>query len=124
MNIVISTKSEKPIYEQVYEQIASEILSGAICEGFLLPSIRGISRELGISVITVKKAYELLEQGGFIDTMAGKGSFVRRPHGGIADKKYKVASDRLDKDLTYYKNLGITEDELISLIREKYTKHS
>ena len=76
MNIFIDTKSGLPIYDQIYSQIKSQIISGALSEDQLLPSIRNLAKDLGISVITTRRAYDELEREGFIYTVAGKGSFV------------------------------------------------
>lgn len=76
MDIIISNAGGTPIYEQIATQIKSQILSGALSAGNALPSIRTLARELRISVITTKRAYEELERDGFIETVAGKGSFV------------------------------------------------
>ena len=76
MNIILSNSSPKPIYEQITTQIKSAILSGELTEGQALPSMRLLARDLRISVITTKRAYEDLERDGFIETVAGKGSFV------------------------------------------------
>lgn len=76
MTINISNTSGRPIYEQITTQIKSQIASGALAPGDALPSIRLLAKELRISVITTKRAYEDLERDGFIETVAGKGSFV------------------------------------------------
>ena len=76
MNIFIDNKSGLPIYDQIYSQIKSQIISGALREDQLLPSIRNLAKDLGISVITTRRAYDELEREGFIYTVAGKGSFV------------------------------------------------
>ena len=76
MEIYISNSSPKPIYEQITDQIKAAIISGALREGDPLPSIRFLAKELRISVITTKRAYEELEQAGFINTVPGKGCFV------------------------------------------------
>ena len=76
MYIFIDNKTEAPIYEQIYEQIKSQIISGELCEDEALPSIRNLAKDLRISVITTKRAYDELEAGGFIYTVAGKGCFV------------------------------------------------
>ena len=76
MNIFIDNKSGKPIYEQIYSQIKDQIISGDLCEDEALPSIRNLAKDLRISVITTKRAYEDLEHEGFIYTVAGKGCFV------------------------------------------------
>ncbi len=76
MDIIISNASGQPIYEQIAAQIKDQILSGALTAGDALPSMRVLAKELRISVITTKRAYEELERDGFIETVTGKGSFV------------------------------------------------
>lgn len=76
MKIILSNKSELPIYTQIKEQIKEQIMSGAVAEGTTLPSIRQLAKELKISVITTTKAYSGLEEEGFIATRQGKGSIV------------------------------------------------
>ena len=76
MTVLIDNKSGVPIYDQIYTQIKSQIISGALREDELLPSIRSLAKDLRISFITTKRAYEELERDGFICTVAGKGSFV------------------------------------------------
>lgn len=76
MNILIDNRSNVPIYEQIYTQLRQQILSGELAEESALPSIRGLAKDLRISVITTKRAYEELEQDGFIYTVPGKGCFV------------------------------------------------
>ncbi len=78
MNIIISNSSRQPIYDQITSQIKSMILAGEMKEGDALPSMRFLAKELRISVITTKRAYEELERDGFISTVPGKGSFVAR----------------------------------------------
>jgi GntR family transcriptional regulator len=76
MDIIISNSSGQPIYEQICRQIKGAVASGKLKPGEPLPSIRNLARDLRISVITTKRAYEELERDGFICTVAGKGSFV------------------------------------------------
>ena len=76
MYILIDNKSGTPIYDQIVAQIKRQILDGSLAEDEALPSIRSLAKDLRISVITTKRAYEELEQEGFIDTMPGKGSYV------------------------------------------------
>ena len=76
MNILIDNKNGTPIYEQIYTQIREQILSGALREDELLPSIRGLAKDLRISFITTKRAYEELEKDGFLYTLPGKGCYV------------------------------------------------
>ncbi len=76
MNIIISNAYNRPIYEQIYEQIKNQIVAGELQEGELLPSIRQLAKDLRISVITTKRAYDELEKEGFVYTVAGKGCYV------------------------------------------------
>lgn len=76
MNLFIDNKSTAPIYEQIYAQIKSQILSGSLKEDEALPSIRNLAKDLRISVITTRRAYDELEKDGFIYTIAAKGCFV------------------------------------------------
>lgn len=76
MDILIDNKSGAPIYEQIYSQIKSQIISGALNENDMLPSIRGLAKDLRISFITTKRAYEELEKEGFIYTIQAKGCYV------------------------------------------------
>lgn len=77
MDIIISNSSGVPIYEQIEEQIKSQIMSGDLVEGDALPSMRILAKDLKISIITTKRAYEDLERDGFIESVTGKGSFVK-----------------------------------------------
>ncbi len=77
MDIIISNSSGVPIYEQIEEQIKSQIMTGELAEGDALPSMRVLAKELKISIITTKRAYEDLERDGFIESVTGKGSFVK-----------------------------------------------
>mgnify|MGYP003298108446 CR=1 FL=1 len=77
MNFIINTKSMIPIYEQIMDIFKSEIINGNLKDGDALPSVRGLANDLKISALTVKKAYDQLEEEGFIATVHGKGSFVK-----------------------------------------------
>ncbi len=76
LDIIISNSNNQPIYDQIYSQIKNHIISGKLKEGDALPSIRGLAKDLRISVITTKRAYDELEREGFIYTVAAKGCFV------------------------------------------------
>lgn len=76
MDIILSNSSGKPIYEQIADQVREQILSGALSAGDALPSMRVLAKELRISVITTKRAYEELERDGFLENVPGKGCFV------------------------------------------------
>ena len=76
MDIILSNSSGKPIYEQIADQVKEQIMAGALSAGDALPSMRVLAKELRISVITTKRAYEELERDGFLDNVPGKGCFV------------------------------------------------
>ncbi|MBQ9327323.1 MAG: GntR family transcriptional regulator [Solobacterium sp.] len=76
MNLFIDNRSQEPIYSQIYSSLRSQIISGALKANEALPSIRSLAKDLRISVITTKRAYEELEKDGYIYTIAGKGCFV------------------------------------------------
>ena len=88
MELYISNSSGEPIYEQLRRQLREKILAGELAEGQALPSIRLLAKELRISVITTKRAYEELARDGYIETVAGKGSFVARPDTGRIRREY------------------------------------
>ena len=121
MNIVISPTSEDPIYRQIYDQISSQIIRGELPSEFCLPPIRTVAKELRISVITIKRAWEELEHDGFIYTMAGKGCFVAPlPEEKLTDKRNALASEKMLKDIEYYKSLGLSLDEVQELLKKKF----
>ncbi len=121
MNIVISNTSEKPIYQQIFEQISSQIIKGELQTDSSLPPIRTVAKELRISVITVKKAWEELEHMGFIYSMVGRGCFVAPLHrDAIDEKRDAMVLEKLAKDIEYYKALGLKKGELIDLVDKHY----
>lgn len=95
MDIVISNSSGVPIYEQIEEQIKSQIMSGELMEGDVLPSMRVLAKELKISIITTKRAYEDLERDGFIESITGKGSFVKGINSDIVKENMMFAIEEL-----------------------------
>lgn len=123
MYLVVNSKSEKPIYEQLYEQISGQILNGDLPTDFCLPSIRTVALELGISVITVKKAYEVLETNGFIYTIAGKGCFVKSHKRPLGEIRLQLAAEKMQTDFPFYRNLNITKEEMYDLINQLYGKN-
>ena len=123
MDIVISNTSGKPIYQQIFEQLLAQIVKGELAGGECLPPIRTVAKELRISVITVKKAWEELENKGFIYTMAGKGCFVA-PHRNteLSGKRDELVEKKLSEDMEYYKAMGLSLEELTELIARHYGK--
>lgn len=117
MTIVIQNTSELPIYEQIAQQIKQQILSGTLHEGDALPSIRALAKELRISVITTKRAYEELERDGFLYTVAGKGSFVAAQNLSLIKEEYlKRIEEHLQEvvDLSAICELSI--DDIITML--------
>ena len=113
MDIVISNASGKPIYEQITGQIKGMILSGVLLEGDALPSMRLLAKELRISVITTKRAYEELEREGFIETVMGKGSFVAgRNMELIREEQLRLAEGYLAQAMEVARQGGIQRAEL------------
>lgn len=95
MDIIISNSSGVPIYEQIEEQIKSQIMNGELAEGDALPSMRVLAKELKISIITTKRAYEELERDGFIESVTGKGSFVKGINSDIVKENMLFAIEEL-----------------------------
>ncbi|ADU73603.1 GntR family transcriptional regulator [Acetivibrio thermocellus AD2] len=88
MDIILSNVSDRPIYEQIYNQIKNAIISGELKEGDMLPSIRALAKDLRISVITTKRAYDELERDGYIYTVAGKGCYVAKKNMELIREEY------------------------------------
>ncbi|MDX8046521.1 GntR family transcriptional regulator [Gracilibacillus sp. S3-1-1] len=121
MQIIISNSSKEPIYEQIINQIKSSILTGELQEGAPLPSMRKLAKDLQISVITTKRAYEELEKAGFIYSIVGKGSFVAEQNLEIIrEKKLKVIEEQLTAVITNSREIGLSLDELQELLKLLY----
>lgn len=113
MNIVISQTSGQPIYEQIARQIKGLILRGELCEGAALPSMRLLARDLRISVITTKRAYDELEAEGFIRTMPGKGSFVAPQNPELyREEARKQVEECLNQALEAARGAGLPPEEV------------
>ncbi len=113
MDIILSNANPDPIYAQIAEQIRSQIVSGILSEGILLPSIRVLAKELRISVITTKRAYDELEKEGYIQTIAGKGSYVAaRNHEQIKEEYLQKIEEHMRSIMLLSDFLGITDEEL------------
>lgn len=123
MKIVISQKIDKPIYEQIVSQIKSMIISGELTEGDLLPSMRVLAKELRISVITTKRAYEELEREGFIVTYTGRGSFIAKKNvASVKQEQRKICREYLSKAVDTAKSSDIPLEELITTIKNLYSE--
>lgn len=96
MEIILSNSSPKPIYEQITSQIKAMIMSGELKSGDAMPSMRGLARDLHISVITAQHAYEDLQRDGFIETVAGRGTFVAAQNKDfIREEQLRIAEEKL-----------------------------
>ena len=117
MQIYISNSSEKPIYEQICAQIKTAILNNELKEGEALPSIRFLAKELRISVIMTKRAYEELEKSGFITTQAGRGSFVSLKNKEIVrEELYRQIEEMMQKAVNTAQTANISKQELIEIL--------
>ncbi|MGF7401363.1 GntR family transcriptional regulator [Thermoanaerobacterium thermosaccharolyticum] len=121
MNIVISNSSDEPIYEQIKRQIKNSILSGELKEGELMPSIRNLAKELMISVITTKRAYEDLEKEGYIVTKPGKGSYVAAQNKEfMREMRLKIVEEKLSEAVEAGKAIDLKLEEMEEMLRLLY----
>lgn len=116
MHIIVNTSSMIPIYEQIMDQIKTAIIAGELKEGENLPSVRALSRELKISALTVKKAYDNLEQDGFTVTIHGKGTFVAEINPKLRQEEHRKAVET-DLEQAVLKGIrcGLSREEICSL---------
>ncbi|RKD23616.1 transcriptional regulator, GntR family [Caminicella sporogenes DSM 14501] len=117
MNIVISNSSKDPIYLQIANQIKNQIINGDLKENDVLPSIRGLAKELQISVITTKRAYEELEREGFINTVLGKGTFVAsQSRELLRERRMRRIEEKLLEAVEESRVLGLSLEELQEML--------
>jgi GntR family transcriptional regulator len=125
MNIIISNSSQDPIYEQIVTQIKTAIMKDQLSEGDALPSIRSLAKELQISVITTKRAYEELEGAGFIETVPGKGSYVSGQNKElIRETRLTAIEEKLNEVVSESKLLNLSLEELQSILLLLYTEEN
>ncbi|WP_238918457.1 GntR family transcriptional regulator [Clostridium sp. YIM B02555] len=118
MKILLSNKSDLPIYEQIKGQIKEQILTGSIAENEFLPSIRQLAKDLGISVITTTRAYSDLESEGFIATLRGKGSYVLPKDAEMVKEQYlKKIEEAFTIAIENGKAANISNDELMLILK-------
>ena len=123
MQIIISNSSKEPIYEQIYAQIKKLILTGELQEGQSLPSMRQLAKDLEISVITTKRAYEELEKNGFIYSIVGKGSFISEQNKEVMrERKIKVIEENLLIAIQNAKEMNIGLAELKEMLTLLYSE--
>lgn len=120
MEILISYQSKRPIYEQIVIQIKKKILEGELKAGTNIPAMRTLAKSLNVSVVTVQKAYEILRDEGFINTIVGKGTFVNLPEIGELKIQKKDELILLVKQvITFAYSNGYTKEEAMEIFREE-----
>ena len=121
MNIIISNSSDEPIYQQITRQIKNMIIEGELKEGDALPSIRKLAKELQISVITTKRAYEELAKEGFINKVAGKGSFVAPQNKSLLrEKRLKIVEGKMLEAIQAARTIDLSLSELKDMLNILY----
>lgn len=118
MEIIIKNSSDQPIYEQIYAQIRDMILTGVLSEGEMLPSIRGLAKDLRISVITTKRAYDELERAGYVNTVGGKGCFVAEANRElIREENLKKIEIHMSEIAKLARSCGLSNETLTEMFR-------
>ena len=121
MNFIISNSSEVPIYEQIKKEIKKSIQTNELKENSMLPSIRSLAKDLRISILTVKKAYDELEQEGYLKTVQGKGSFViPRNQELVKEEQIRIIEERWGEIIKIAKRMEIGKEELMDLLNYLY----
>ena len=117
MNILIDNKSGTPIYDQIYSQIKGQIISGALKQDELLPSIRGLAKDLRISFITTQRAYEELEKEGFIYTLPAKGCYVAPKNVELLrEENLKKIEEHIDEIVRLAASCNLSKQEIMEMV--------
>nr|WP_300830915.1 GntR family transcriptional regulator [uncultured Acetatifactor sp.] len=125
MKIVISNTSEAPLYQQIKDQIKDAILKGEIVEGDALPSIRAFANDLKVSVLTIRRVYDELEQEGFVTSQVGIGTFVSTSNIELLrDSKRRLVENKMLDMIQTAKSLGISKDELNAMMDILYEEEN
>ena len=118
MNVLIDNKSSLPIYDQIFSQIKAQIISGELQENEALPSIRNLAKDLHISVVTTKRAYDELEKEGFLYTIAAKGCFVAPKNVELLrEETLKTMEQHIDQLVRLAKSAGMAPDEVLDMVK-------
>lgn len=121
MEIILSNSSPKPIYEQITSQIKGMIMSGELKSGDAMPSMRGLAKSLHISVITAQHAYEDLQRDGFIETVAGKGTFVAAQNRDfIREEQLRMVEEKLSEVARIGRENDISLERLVKILTMFY----
>ena len=117
MTVLIDNKSGVPIYDQIYSQIKAQIISGEQQENEMLPSIRGLAKDLRISFITTKRAYEELEREGFIYTVPAKGCYVAQKNTELLrEENLKKIEEHLEQIIRLAATCGLTREDILEMV--------
>lgn len=118
MIVLIDNKSGAPIYDQIYTQIKNQIISGALREHEMLPSIRGLAKDLRISFITTKRAYDELEKDGFLYTIQGKGCFVAPKNVELLrEENLKKIEDHIERIVQLAAACDLSREEILDMVK-------
>ncbi len=125
MEIIIRNTTNQPIYEQIYAQIKAQIIAGKLSPGEALPSIRALAKDLRISVITTKRAYDELEAEGFLYTVAGKGCFVAEKNLQLVrEGRLRELEEHLAAATELAVSCGVTAEEVLETLRTLLEEHN
>lgn len=121
VDIILATSSKEPLFQQIKEQIIQQIFIGKLAEGDALPSMRALAKDLKVSVITTKRAYEELEREGYVVSTVGRGTFVagQQPHV-LKEWQMRELENELEKIVQSGKQIGLSKEELIELLEVYY----
>jgi len=118
MEVLLQLRSKVPIYEQIVAQVKQQILTGALKDGDPIPSMRALAKTLKVSVITVQKAYEELQRKGLIESLAGRGTFIKAPNEKEIQEEYRAAiAELIAKIVVLAKDSGIPIQEIVEMLR-------
>lgn len=118
MELIIRNTTNQPIYDQIYSQIKAQIIAGKLSPGEALPSIRALAKDLRVSVITTKRAYEELEKGGYVYTVPAKGSYVAQQNTQLVREAYLTQiEEHIHEILSLAAACGLGEEEVLDLFR-------
>lgn len=118
MELIIRNTTNQPIYDQIYSQIKAQIIAGNLSPGEALPSIRALAKDLRVSVITTKRAYEELEKGGYVYTVPAKGSYVAQQNTQLVREAYLTQiEEHIQEILSLAAACGLGEEEVLDLFR-------
>ena len=124
LNILINTMSKEPLFQQIKQQIKQQIYDGTLKEGDALPSMRQLAKDLKVSVITTKRAYEDLENEGYVVSAVGKGTFVagQQPHV-LREWQMREIENQLEQLVKHAKTIGLSKQEFIELLNIYYEEN-